>query len=236
VVFFPYLDNSGLEELTRRTIPGILARHFGDMPAITTEVSGITVLWANMDNAISSGQVASVAAMALACFATFFLSLRSWRLAACAMFVNVLPVAMIGAVLGATGRPIDMATVFIMGISLGVAVDDTSFFVHGYLQRGRDAVSSLALTLRHSGPTMVATCIVIVLGFSVLLASSFTPMRTFGGLTAIGLVLAMVCDVMVLPFLLLFVADTAKAPHHENTTAAHNLGDPVPDVDAIHAG
>ena len=37
--------------------------------------------------------------------------------------------------LGATGRPIDMATVFIMGISLGIAVDDTSFFVHEYLAR-----------------------------------------------------------------------------------------------------
>jgi uncharacterized protein len=236
VVFFPYLDNSGLGDLTRRAIPGILARHFGDMPAVTTEVSGITVLWANMDNAISSGQVASVATMAIACFVTFFLSLRSWRLAACAMFVNVLPVAMIGAVLGATGRPIDMATVFIMGISLGIAVDDTSFFVHGYLQRGRDAVRSLAMTLQHSGPTMVATCVVIVLGFSVLLASSFTPMRTFGGLTAIGLVLAMVCDVLVLPFLLLFVADTSKAPHHADTTVPHAISDPVADADVIHAG
>jgi uncharacterized protein len=236
VVFFPYLDNSGLEELTRRKIPGILSKHFGDLPAITTDVSGITVLWANMDNAISSGQVASVAAMAIGCFATFFLSLRSWRLAACAMFVNVLPVAMMGAVLGATGWPIDMATVFIMGISLGIAVDDTSFFVHSFLHRGRDAVSSLAMTLRHSGPTMVATCVVIVLGFSVLLASSFTPMRTFGGLTAIGLVLAMVCDVLVLPFLLLLVAHTSQAPQHADTTIAHGITDPVVDADVLHAG
>jgi predicted RND superfamily exporter protein len=236
VVFFPYLDNSGLEDLTRRQIPAILARHFGGMPNVSTEVSGITVLWANMDNAISSGQIASVAAMAIACFATFFVSLRNWRLAACAMFVNVLPVAMIGAVLGATGRPIDMATVFIMGISLGIAVDDTSFFVHGYLERGRDAVSALAATLRHSGPTMVATCVVILIGFSVLLASSFTPMRTFGGLTAIGLVLAMVCDVLVLPFLLLFVADTSRSHHHADTTLRNAVGDSVTDADVIHAG
>jgi uncharacterized membrane protein YdfJ with MMPL/SSD domain len=232
VVFFPYLDNSGLEDLTRREIPSILARHFGRMPAVTAEISGVTVLWANMDNAISSGQIASVAAMSLACFVTFFLSLRSWRLAASAMFVNVLPVALIGAVLGATNQPIDMATVFIMGISLGIAVDDTSFFVHGYLERGRDSVRALAVTLRHSGPTMVATCVVIVLGFSVLLLSSFTPMRTFGGLTAIGLVLAMLCDVFVLPFLLLLVADKTRASHHADTI----LPGAVAGADAVHAG
>ena len=68
---------------------------------------------------------------------TFFLSLRNWTLAASAMFVNVLPVAIVAAILGATGRPIDMATVFIMGISLGIAVDDTSFFIHEYLGPAR---------------------------------------------------------------------------------------------------
>ena len=235
VVFFPYLDNSALDRLTRREIPEILARHFGDTPDVTAELSGVTVLWANMDNAISRGQIASVATMALACFVTFLFSLRDWRLAASAMFVNVLPVAVIGAVLGATGQPIDMATVFIMGISLGVAVDDTSFFVHGYLERGRDAVHALAVTLRHSGPTMVATCVVIVLGFSVLLLSSFTPMRTFGGLTAVGLVLAMACDVLVLPFLLLLVADRTKALHHADTMVSDAVSGTVPDADALHA-
>ena len=108
--------------------------------------------------------------------------------------------------LGATGRPIDMATVFIMGISLGIAVDDTSFFVHEYLDRAPRRERRAGVDARATaGPSMVATCVVIVLGFSVLLASSFTPMRTFGGMTAVGLVLAMLCDVFVLPFLLLLV-------------------------------
>jgi uncharacterized protein len=233
VVFFPYLDNSGLERLTHQEIPSILAKSFGTMPDVSTEISGVTVLWANMDNAISRGQIASVLVMSLACFATFFLSWRDWRLAASAMFVNVLPVAAIGALLGAIGRPIDMATVFIMGISLGIAVDDTSFFVHGYLDRAGDSVSALAATLRHSVPTMVATCVVIVIGFSVLLASSFTPMRTFGGLTAMGLVLAVLCDLFVFPFLLLaFSAKTKELEHAEEDTGA----DTLVRAGAVHAG
>jgi hypothetical protein len=215
MVFFPYLDNSKLERLAHGEIGSILTRHFATFSDVSAEISGVTVLWANMDNAISRGQVASILIMALACFVTFFLSLRDWTLAASAMFVNVLPVAAIGALLGAVGWPIDMATVFIMGISLGIAVDDTSFFAHEYQSAKRDVPSSaLAATLRHTGPTMAATCVVIVIGFSVLLLSSFTPMRTFGGMTALGLVAAMLCDVFVYPFLLLAFPGKAKEIRH----------------------
>ena len=214
MVFFPYLDNSRLERLAHQEIRSILDRHFGNMPHVSAEVSGVTVLWANMDDAMSRGQIASILIMAAACFVTFFVSLRNWTLAASAMFVNVLPVAAIGALLGAIGWPIDMATVFIMGISLGIAVDDTSFFAHEYLDREREGVGALTTTLRHTGPTMVATCVVIVIGFSVLLLSSFTPMRTFGGMTALGLVLAMLCDVFVFPFLLLAFPGKAKEIRH----------------------
>jgi predicted RND superfamily exporter protein len=220
VVFFPYLDNSRLERLTQQEIPDILTKRFAALPDVTANVSGVTVLWANMDNAMSRGQIASVLIMAATCFATFFLSLRNWTLSANAMFVNVLPVAIVAAILGATGRPIDMATVFIMGISLGIAVDDTSFFVHEYLARSREPGGPLASALRHTGPSMIATCIVIVIGFSVLLASAFTPMRTFGGMTAIGLVLAMLCDLFVLSFLLIAFSGTTNGLNYAEDSRA----------------
>jgi predicted RND superfamily exporter protein len=218
IVFFPYLDNTRLQQLTDREIASILRKHFGDLPHVSTAISGVTVLWAQMDNAVSRGQITSILVMAAACFVIFFLSLRNPKLAAIAMFVNVLPVAVVGALLGGLGWPIDMATVFIMGISLGVAVDDTSFFIHGFLERRGPAASALADTLRHNGPTMVATCLVIVIGFSVLLTSSFAPMRTFGGLTALGLVLAVLCDAFISPFLILAFCGKAKGHRHAEET------------------
>jgi predicted RND superfamily exporter protein len=187
---------------------------------VSAGISGVPVLWAHMDNAMSRGQTTSLLIMAAACFTTFFLSLRHWTLSAHAMFVNVLPVAIVAAILGATGRPIDMATVFIMGISLGIAVDDTSFFVHEYLSRTHLGAGALASALRHTGPSMIATCVVIVLGFSVLLASAFTPMRTFGGMTALGLVLAMLCDLFVLSFLLIAFPGRTKGLHHAEDSVA----------------
>jgi predicted RND superfamily exporter protein len=232
VVFFPYLDNSKLEQLTKREIPSILNKHFAGKSDVSARVSGVTVLWANMDDAMSRGQITSILVMAAACFVTFFLSLRNWTLSASAMFVNVLPVAVISAVLGATGRPIDMATVFIMGISLGIAVDDTSFYVHEYLDRRRLGGGALASALRHTAPTMIATCFVIVIGFSVLLVSAFIPMRTFGGLTAVGLVLAMLCDLFVLSFLLLAFSSKTNGPDYAEDAlvgarAVHAHGSPA---------
>jgi predicted RND superfamily exporter protein len=213
VVFFPYVENSRLQELARE-IAAILDTHFRNMQQVTTEVSGLTVLWANMDDAISRGQMASLLFMAATCFISFLVSLRDWHLAASSTLVNVMPVGMVGALLGATGQPIDMATVFIMGIALGIADDDTSFFVHECLERQRQGEKALTATLRQNGPKMVATCIVIVIGFTMLLTSSFMPMRTFGGLTALGLVLAMLCDVFLLPFLLVAFPGKRKQNHH----------------------
>lgn len=208
-VFFPYVENSKLEALSR-SISAILDAQFRQLPAVSTGVSGVTVLWANMDNTISRGQVTSILFMASICFVSFLISLRDWRLAVSSTFVNVLPVGIVGAILGATGRPIDMATVFIMGIALGIADDDTSFFVHECVQREKEDEGAVTTTLRHTGPATVSTCVVIVIGFMMLLLSSFTPMRTFGGMTALGLALAMLCDVFLLPFLL--VAFRGKRP------------------------
>lgn len=209
IVLFPYLANSQLGQLSDQ-ITAILNRHFGGMAQVSPQLSGVTILWANMDDAISGGQIASVLGMVAAMFVSFLVSVRDWRVAASATFVNVLPVAAIGALLGAMGWPIDMATVFIMGVALGIADDDTSFTVHECLARAHEGDNGVAATVRHTGPATIATCTVIVVGFSTLLLSSFVPMRTFGGLTALGLIFAMCCEVVVLPFLLLAIPATAK--------------------------
>ena len=57
VVFFPYLDNSRLERLTQQEIPRFSRNTSRTMPRLTARVSGVTVLWANMDNAMSRGQI-----------------------------------------------------------------------------------------------------------------------------------------------------------------------------------
>jgi predicted RND superfamily exporter protein len=209
VVLFPYLPNSKLDQLIGQ-ISAILSRHFGSLPGVSARPSGVAVLWANMDDAVARGQVTSILSMAAAMFLSFLISLRSWTLAVTSTFVNVLPIVSIGALLGATGRPIDMATVFIMGVALGIADDDTSFTVHECVDRSEQGRLGVAATIRHTGPATIASCTVIVLGFGVLMVSSFTPIRTFGGMTAVGLLLAMLCDVIVLPFLLLAHEATIK--------------------------
>jgi hypothetical protein len=67
---------------------------------------------------------------------------------------------------------------------------------------------------------------VIVIGFSVLLFSAFTPMRTFGGMTAVGIALAMLCDLFILSFLLIaFSGATNGRDYAEDTVADMRVAD-----------
>ena len=84
-------------------------------------------------------------------------------------------------------------------------------------------MNALAATLRHSGPTMVATCVVIVIGFSVLLALVVHADAHVRRDDGVGLVLAMLCDVFVSPFLLLAFSRKGKGP----STCRHDAVDAV---------
>ena len=118
------------------------------------------------------------------------------------------------AILGAPGA-IDMATRVHHGISL--ACVDTPSLVP---VSPRPAPGGALRRRSPPGPSMPRPASLIGLGFSVLLVSAFTPMRTFGGMTAVGLVLAMLCDLFVLSFLLIAFSGTTKGLHHAEDTVA----------------
>lgn len=202
VVMFEYLPNSALRSLVDDKIEPAVAMRIADIDGVSAEISGLTILWANMDDAIATGQITSLAILAFICFSLFLVSYRSLRLAVTATFVNLLPVATIAMVLGLLGLPIDMAAVFILSLLLGIATDDTSFYINSYVRKRAEG-KGLAEVLNEVVPAMVITSVLITIGFFVLLASSFVPIQTFGVFTALGIICATIADVVVLTFLLL---------------------------------
>ena len=203
LVTFEYLDNRALRSLISE-VERRLSDSFAGTDRLSYAISGVQVLWANMDRAIERTFWPNIARFTLACFFVFLISTRRPRLAAVATFVNVLPMALIAAIMGFAGMPLDLATIFILGLTFGIAIDDTSFFLHRYVQsEAVDATGALRDTLRVTVPPMLATSMVIAAGFSVLLLSSFTPMQVFGSFTALGIVLATLFDGALLPLLLI---------------------------------
>lgn len=126
--------------------------------------------------------------------------LRSLRLGLLAMIPNVVPVIFGGALLVVLGQPLDLGTVIVASVSLGIAVDDTIHVLANYNRLRRAGLSGLEAlqgTLAHAGRALVFTTAILVLSFGGFVLADFTPNLWFGLLTAFVLGLALVTDVIV---------------------------------------
>jgi predicted RND superfamily exporter protein len=205
VLLSDYLSNSQLRDLVKNEIDPATSSLLSTLPGVSYKISGLPLLWANMDQAILSSQVGSVVSLALTCLVLFYVSSRRLLISLAATFVNVVPVAVIAGAMELFGQPLDMAAVFIIGLLLGIAIDDTSFYLHLYAQGTVNADPRILLraVLQETAPPMLATCLMITCGFSVLMVSSFVPIQVFGLFTALGILCATLCDVLLLTLLLL---------------------------------
>ena len=136
--------------------------------------------------------------------------LRSIRLGFISLLPNLAPAALAYGLWGLVVGHIDLALSVVICMSLGIVVDDTVHFLSKYLRARREraltASQGIHYAFRTVGMALATTSMVLVLGFSLLLASEFTPTRETGSLLAITLALALVVDFLLLPPLLL-VAD-----------------------------
>jgi predicted RND superfamily exporter protein len=107
--------------------------------------------------------------------------------------------------MGSLGVYLDMATVLIASVFLGITVDDTIHFLHQYQERrnkGRSVVFSLARSFEASGRAVVAISLLLVAQFLLLVGSDFEPTSHFGLLTATGLLAGQVFELLLLPALI----------------------------------
>ena len=134
------------------------------------------------------------------------LALRSWFFSLLAIIPNILPVFFIVALMGWLAIPLSVATVTVASIVFGIVVDDTIHFLHRLQAATRDsdsAATHLHDTIHYAGPAMLTAAVISGTGFLGFLASPFIPLRHFGLLISAALWLAIFCDMMLLPLLLL---------------------------------
>lgn len=129
--------------------------------------------------------------------------LRQVRLAVASLVPNFLPVFVGIGAMGFLGLPVDMFTVLLGGIVLGVSVDDTLHFMHTTIRHRIDQLvdirTAVSNTLREVGPAMIISGLVIASGFYMFGFSSITPLSRFGILLGTILVAALVFDSIVSP-------------------------------------
>jgi predicted RND superfamily exporter protein len=135
----------------------------------------------------------------------FVFLFRSLKLAVIALLPSILSSMSVLGVMGAAGLPLDMMTITIVAISVGIAVDNTIHYVHRFKAEfplDRDYSAALKRSHGSIGNAMYYTSVTIIIGFSILAFSNFIPSVLFGLLTGMAMAVALVSSLSLLPQLL----------------------------------
>ncbi|MCA8923202.1 MAG: RND family transporter [Planctomycetes bacterium] len=189
----------------RQRVRDFLAGKFPAEGPIEAEATGMFVLYANMLDSLKQSQLTTTVTALLAILAMLTLLFRSLSAAVLALIPNLLPIVVVLGCLGLFGIPLDMATVMIASVSLGIGVDCA---IH-YLFRFREEVAvdghvDAALLRSHGsiGTSILYTSLTGVVGFTVLVFSEFRPNAYFGVFTGVAMAAALFGVLTLLPVLL----------------------------------
>ncbi|WP_036187846.1 efflux RND transporter permease subunit [Marinimicrobium agarilyticum] len=178
--------------------------HALGVPEGRYELTNLFVLYQDILQKLFKSQVLSLAIVYLLLTLAFLVLFRSWRMALIGIAPNVLSTLTVLGVMGWLGIPLDLMTITIASIAMGIAVDDTIHYMHRYREEVAAQGPEEALRRTHSsvGYALLFTTTVIMVGFSMLILSDFLPSVYFGILSGLAMLTALVADLTLLPVLL----------------------------------
>lgn len=138
---------------------------------------------------------------------TFFLH-RSWRMVLVFIVPNVIPLVIIGGIMGFAGIELKAATSLVFSIAFGIATDDTIHFISRLkieLGYGKSLMYAFKRTYFETGKPIILTTFILLGGFMSLMISNFQSTFYFGFLICITIVIAVLADIFLLPVLLFLI-------------------------------
>ena len=172
------------------------------------QITGLMVLYNNMLQSLFRSQIETLGIVMLGIALMLLVLFRSWKLAVIGIVPNILAAGSILGLMGLAGIPLDMMTITIAAITIGIAVDDGIHYIHRFgeeLPRHHyDYAATLHYCHANVGNAAFYTSITIMAGFSILVLSNFIPTIYFGLLTALAMLLALLGALTLLPRLILW--------------------------------
>jgi len=181
-----------------------LQQEFGLAPE-QVHLSGMLVLYNNMLQSLFESQIESISVVMAAIFLMFIVLFRSFWLAVLGIIPNLLAALTVLGIMGLAGIPLDMMTITIAAVAIGIGVDNTIHYVHRFqhnFPRFRDYLHTMHYCHGSIGKGIYYTNFSIIAGFSILVLSNFVPTVTFGLLTSLAMILALAGALTLLPWLL----------------------------------
>ena len=169
-------------------------------------LSGLLVLYNNMLQSLFSSQILTLGVVVVALMFMFMILFRSFKIALIAIFPNLLSVGVVLGFMGWAGIPLDMMTITIAAISVGIAVDDTIHYIHRFkheFETDHSYIQAMHRCHESIGYAMYYTSVTIIIGFSILILSNFIPSIYFGMLTGLAMVIALIAALTLLPQLII---------------------------------
>jgi len=172
------------------------------------ELTGLLVLYNNMLQSLFHSQILTLGIVMLGIALMLLLLFRSWKLALIGIVPNILAAVAILGLMGLAGIPLDMMTITIAAITIGIAVDDGIHYIHRFGEElprhHHDYAATLHYCHANVGSAAFYTSLTIMVGFSILVLSNFIPTIYFGLLTALAMLLALLGALTLLPLLILW--------------------------------
>ena len=162
-------------------------------------VVGEVVQYAQMNGKLVRGSIKSIGTSLLIILALLILAFTSFRTGLIAMIPNVVPILLIGGIMGYAGVNLDMITAMIMPMILGIAVDDTIHFTNHikyHWELTGDYKTAVLTSYREIGKTMIMTTVILCAMFFIFLFSSMTVLVNIGWLSIVGLGSALIADLL----------------------------------------
>ena len=170
------------------------------------QIAGLLVLYNNMLQSLFKSQIQTLGVVMLGIFLMLWILFQSFRVALIGVIPNLLAASSILGVMGWFGIPLDMMTITIAAITIGIAVDDCIHYLYRFREEypgKRDYVATMHYCHANIAKAALYTTITITIGFSILVLSNFIPTILFGALTAVAMVIALLAALTLMAKLLL---------------------------------
>ena len=194
--------------LNRGTLMEKIKRHLVDELKIEESrihFTGMAVLYNNMLNSLYQSQIMTLGVVFLAILTMFVILFRNISLAILAIIPNILSAGTILGMMGWLKIPLDMMTITIAAITIGIAVDAAIHYVHRFKREFIDKPNYKEVVLlchQSIGRAIYYTSITVTVGFSILTLSNFIPTIYFGFLTGVAMAVALLSNLTLLPLLI----------------------------------
>ena len=170
------------------------------------KLAGVLILFNNLLQSLFKSQILTLGIVILGIFSMFFILFRNTILSLIGVVPNFIAAFFILGIIGLLGIPLDMMTITIAAITIGIAVDNSIHYIYRYkeeFEKIKDYKKTLDRCHSTVGVAILNTSITIVFGFSILVLSNFIPTIYFGVFTGIAMLLAMISVLTLLPKLIL---------------------------------